>query len=174
MNIKKALLLSILLSIAIISSAYCAISPKDLLPASGKIKGFSVLAGTLQYGKGDDISIIYDGGYELYIAKGVIDAVRQLYQRKSDYVEITTHTMKSAKAAKDITMYWVKENKAKKTASSAKNKAKWEIYTSQLPSTTITYGYKGIYFFTITTLYKGDKATQDIKLFTNYIVNKIP
>ena len=83
MNIKKILLSSILFSLAIISTAYCAISPKDLMPASGKIKGFTVMDGTLQYGKGDDISTIYDGGYELYITKGVIDAARQLYQRKS-------------------------------------------------------------------------------------------
>jgi hypothetical protein len=173
MNIRKTLLVSLLIILVIVSAAYCEATCKDLLPDSGKVKSFEILKGTLQYGKGDDITKIYDGGYELYLENGVIDAARQLYQQKNDYVEVTVHTMKSAKNAKDFTMYWVKVNKAKKNVSPSKKKPKWETYTSQLPGTSITYGCKGKIFFTVSTLYKGKKADKDTKKFTDFLIGKI-
>jgi len=133
---------------------------QKLLPANDAVKGFTIMAGSLTYGKGDDISKIYNGGYELYIRNGVVDAARQMYQRKDDYIEVTVHTMKSSKAAKSFFAYWQKVNKVK-TVTRAKRSASFVVTKPAVTG----YMAVGEYFVTVSGFYKADRASGDAKAF---------
>ncbi len=164
--------LVVILAIAILASAaYCAPVPavQKLLPSANAVKGFSIMANSLVYGKGSDISKIYNGGYELYTKNGVIDAARQMYQRKDDYVEVTVHEMKSAKAALDFLKYWQKENKVKALTKSAGITG----FIVTKPNTQ-TYFIKGKYFVTVSAFYAADKARADLVSFKTVIGKAIP
>lgn len=153
------------------SAAYCASVPavQKLLPSANAVKGFTIMAGSLVYGKGDDVSKIYDGGYELYTKNGVVDAARQMYQRKDDYAEVTVHTMKTPKAALDFLKYWQKENKAKTLTRSAGTMG----FLVTKPNTQ-TYFVKGKYFVTVSAFYAADKAKADLVSFRTLIAKAIP
>jgi hypothetical protein len=149
-------------------NALAAKSVQDLLPAKNAVKGWSITPSSLQYGKGDDLTIIYDGGYELYTKSGVVDAARQLYQRGSDYVEVTVHTMKDAKAASRFLAYWQKQNKVK---SLSRTKAS-SYFTTTEPNTAV-YFTTGKYFTTVNAFYKSGKAKADAVAFMGAIERNI-
>lgn len=154
--------LSVLLTLAICGAVCAAAAPavQKYLPSQNAVKGFAPMKGSLQYAKGDDLTNIYNGGYELYTKNGVLDAARQMYSRGNDYVEVTVHTMKSDKAAADFVKYWQKENKVKsleKTKSSS-------LFVITKPSVT-SYSATGKYFVTVSALYTGDKAKTDAREF---------
>lgn len=141
---------------------------QQILPDKDDVKDFKIVSGSLVYGKGDDITKIYNGGYELYTKNGVVDAARQMYQRKSDYIEVTTHTMKSDKHASDFLTYWQKQNKVK---SLTKTKTSAGFIVTK-PSV-MSYVIVGKYFVTVQAMYTGDKAVQDVKTFNSVIEKKI-
>jgi len=148
------------------SAAFCADVPaiQKMLPAKDSVKGFAVLPGSLQYGKGDKLTVIYNGGYELYTNNGVIDAVRQMYNRDSDYVEVTLHTMASPKAALAFLKYWQKENKVKALTKSGKATS----FTITKPNV-MSYFVVGKYFATVGAFYAEKKAKPDVKAFAAVI-----
>ncbi len=137
---------------------------QKLLPSANSVKGFTILADSLVYGKGNDISKIYNGGYELYTDNGVIDAARQMYQRGGDYVEVTVHTMKSDKAALDFLKYWQKENKAKSLAKSGGSTG----FLVTKPGVT-AYFVRGKYFATVSAFHAEEKAANDAATFRSVI-----
>ena len=122
----------------------------------------------LQYGKGDGLTNIYDGGYGDYIKAGVVDAARNLYQRKADTMEVTVHTMKSAKAAAAFFAKDAKANKAK-TFSQTKTSAGAVGYSA---GQALGYGYSGSYYVAVTSMYGGAKARADAQTFVKVIINK--
>ncbi len=63
------------------------------------VKGWTLVKDTTLYGKGDGITSIYNGGYQLYTKAGVQEALRRMYEEKDRYVEVTVHRMSSAAAA---------------------------------------------------------------------------
>lgn len=141
---------------------------QKMLPVKDSVKGFSVVAKSLVYGKGDDIVKIYNGGYEVYTDNGVVDAVRQMYQRNNDYVEVTVHTMKSEKAATDFLKYWQKENKvAKLTTTKASSR-----FTVTKPSVT-TYWVTGRFFTTVSAFYSANTAAKDAEAFASYVEKQV-
>lgn len=143
------------------ASALLAASPVEkLLPGKDAVKGWSVLPGSLQYGKGDDLTKIYNGGYEVYTDNGVIDAARQMYQRGSDYIEVTIHTMKSDKAAADFLKYWQKQFKATVVS---KNIRSANFFMTK-PNVS-RYFVSGKYFVTISAFHSGVKAANDSSAF---------
>ena len=164
----KHLIYVILISLVIAGAACAAAKVQDALPAKGAVKGFGVMPKSLAYGKGDNISSIYDGGYEVYTKAGVIDAARQMYQRGNDYVEVTVHAMKSPKAALDFLRYWQKENKVK---SLTKGKLSTSFVITK-PSAAV-YFVTGAYFTTATAFYPADKATRDLAGFEAVIEKRI-
>lgn len=131
-----------------------------LLPAKDAVKGWSIMPKSLQYGKGSDLSKIYDGGYELYIKNGVIDAARQMYQRADNYVEVTIHTMKSEKAASDFLKYWRKQFKA--TAMSKRIRSANFLVTEP---NVARYFVTGRYFTTVMAFHEVEKAAKDTQAF---------
>lgn len=88
-----------------------------LLPKTGEVAGWKIYAGTLQYAKGEKLTDIYDGGYELYTKKGVQDAATQVYSNGKVTLTVTLHTMTSANAAKAFLDYWKKESGGRKLTS---------------------------------------------------------
>ena len=165
--IKKIIFSAMLLVFAL--AAYAATAPVlQLLPNSNAVKGFGVLSGSLQYGKGDDLTKIYDGGYELYTKGGVIDAARQMYQKKKEYVEVTIHTMKSEKVAIDFLKYWQKENKIKSLTKSAASNG----FLVSKPNTS-AYFVKQKYFYTVSTFRSDTAAKQSVNAFVTAIAKRI-
>ena len=148
--------------LALISAASGAQTPavQKLLPAANAVKGFAIMPGSLAYGKANDLSRIYDGGYELYTKNGVIDAARQMYQRGGDYVEVTIHTMKSEKAALEFLKHWQKENKAKSLTKSGASTG----FLVTKPSVT-AYFVQGKYFATVSAFHAPEKAAKDANAF---------
>ncbi|MGQ9454908.1 MAG: hypothetical protein ACUVRS_05240 [Armatimonadota bacterium] len=166
---KRLLILIVLVIISVVVCAAESPAIKKLLPSDGAVKGFKIVAGSFVYGKGHDLSKIYDGGYELYIKNGVIDAGRQMYQRDKDYVEVTMHTMKSDKAATDFLKYWQKENGVKSLSKSSGT----TYFVVTKPSVGL-YFIKRHYFGTIAAFYPEERAKKDVTAFRDEIARLIP
>lgn len=161
--------IAIALLLILTAAAHAASTPivQQLLPAKDSVKGFSIMPDSLQYGKGDGITSIYNGGYELYTKNGVVDAARQMYQSGSNYVEVTVHTMKSDKAALDFLKHWQKENKVG-SLTRTKTSTSFAVTKPNIGSYCVT----GKYLTTVTAFHSGSKATADVKSFMAAIEKK--
>lgn len=164
--VKAARLTALIVLMAFCATAAAVGQPlaQRMLPVKDSVKGFSVVSGSLVYGKGDDISKIYNGGYKLYTDNGVIDAARQMYQRKNDYVEVTVHTMKSEKAALDFLKYWQKEHKVSKLTTTRTSTS----FTVTRP-TVMVYWVTGRYFTTVAAFYSSDTAVKEAGAFASFV-----
>jgi len=153
----------------LVSSAAHAAAPavEKLLPEKGDVPGFTIMSDSLNYGKGEGITSIYDGGYELYTRNGVVDAARQMYQRRKDFVEVTVHTMKSEKAAKDFVKYWAKERQVSKVTTSKRATG----FVTVKPNV-MAYYAMGKYFVTVSAFYPAERATKDVNAFINVIESR--
>jgi len=140
---------------------------EKLLPAKGGVAGFVIMPDSLVYGKGADVSKIYDGGYELYTKSGVIDAAKQMYQRGRDYIEVTVHAMKSGKAALDFVKYWAKQRGSKPVATRLGTG-----FTVSKPNV-MAYYAMGKYFVTVSAFYSTDKSVKDATAFVAAVKKKI-
>ena len=111
---------TIILAVAVALSASAAQQDplQKLLPKSGDL-GWTVMKDSHQYGKGEGLTEIYDGGYKQYTDAGVTEASKQTYQKGKAFLEIVLHRMKSARAARDFYDYWKTE-----AGKSAKNVSK--------------------------------------------------
>ena len=163
---RKALIIAILMLVA---ATTCTAAPalQKLLPAKGDVKGFAPMADSLTYGKGDDVSKVYNGGYELYTKNGVIDVARQMYQRDKDFVEVTVHTMKSPKAATDFVKYWAKERGGKLRVT--KHYAGFTVTKPNM----MGYYAMGRYFVTLSAYHPAAKSAKDIEAFAQAIRKKV-
>lgn len=135
---------------------------QKLLPAKNEVAGFDTLKDSLVYGKGADLSKIYDGGYELYTKAGVIDAAKQMYQRGNDYAELVVHTMKSPKAAMDFLKYWAKQRSGKVVTSKT-----YAGFTVTKPNMMGYYAFDK-YFVTISAYYPSAKSA-DVDAFAQAV-----
>lgn len=119
------------------------------------LRGWSVVKDTTVYGKGNDITKIYNGGFEVYTKAGVTEALRRLYSKKSDYAEVTVHRMKSAKAAAAFLADRYKmETKKKLPAGTIR------FQVSGAGSTT-AYAVSGAWYLTVVTYDSSAKAKKD-------------
>lgn len=164
---RVATLIFVLLLLAV--TAYGAATPAivKLLPAKGDVAKFGIMSNSLTYGKGTDVSKVYDGGYELYTDHGVIDVARQMYQRDKDYIEVTVHTMKSAKLALDFVNYWAKERSGK-----LRTTKRYSGFTVTKPNV-MGYYAMGKYFITVSAYYPATKSVKDIEAFAQAIRKKV-
>lgn len=161
----RTALVAIMLALWLAVSCAAAPAVQKLLPA--KVNGFVPMADSVTYGKGVDVSKIYDGGYETYTKRGVIDAARQMYQRDKDYLELTVHTMKSAKAATDFVKYWAKERGGK-----TRTTKQYTGFTVPKPNLMGYYAI-GKYFVTVSAFYSNSKAPQDVEAFVTAVRKKV-
>lgn len=164
---RTGLVVVVLAALAVGACAAGTPAVQKLLPAKGEVAGFGILADSLIYGKGADLTKIYDGGYELYTKNGVIDAAKQMYQRDSDYVEVVVHTMKSSKAALDFVKYWAKQRDGKAVASKSGTG-----FMVKKPNV-MAYYAMGKCFVTVAAFHAPDKAAKDANVFVAAISKKI-
>lgn len=166
MAMRTVLIIAMLL--AVFTTA-CVAAPalQKLLPVKNDVQGFAPMADSLTYGKGDDVSKVYNGGYELYTKNGVIDVARQMYQRDKNFVEVTVHTMKSTKAALDFVKYWTKERGGK-----LRTTKRYSGFTVTKPNM-MGYYAMGRYFVTLSAYYPAAKSAKDIEAFAQVIRKKL-
>jgi len=83
---------------------------KRLLPSGKAVRaGWVRVKESFQYGAGKNLTKIYNGGYQMYLDHGVIDAAQVGYKSKAGYTTLTLHTMKSPSACRSFYDYWRKE-----------------------------------------------------------------
>jgi len=164
---KISLFIPALLAVASIALLAAANAPVAKLLPEPKDKGLSqwkAVPKAVQYGKGEGLTEIYDGAYKDYLDAGVVDAVRNLYQRGKDYVEVTVHTFKSPKAA---------ANFFRRETPSIKKKLIVKTYWGAWAvSEGKGYGYSGKYYATVIAIHSGPKADKDAKVFIEAFIRR--
>ena len=168
MSVRRNIIATAVLLIAVATSAFAASAVEKLLPTGSSVKSWSVMADSLQYGKGKSLVDIYNGGYELYTDRGVVDAARQMYKQGDKYIEVVIHTMKSEKAAADFLNYWQKENKIKSLSKSKSS----SYFVITKPNTAVYFTTKN-YFTIANAFHSGDQARKDVVAFMEAIDSRI-
>lgn len=163
---RKALITALLL-IAAVTACVAMPALQKLLPTKGDVAKFDAMADSLTYGKGDDVSKVYNGGYEVYTNRGVVDVARQMYQRDKDYIEVTVHTMKTSKAALDFVKYWSKERGGK-----VRTTKRYSGFTVTKPNAMGYYAF-GKYFLTVSAYYPATRSAKDLEAFALAIRKKV-
>jgi hypothetical protein len=77
-----------------------------LLPKASELKGWEEVKDSFVRAKGQELTKLYDGGYNLYLEHGVVEAAQKLYRKDKLYLTVTAHTMKDAKTAVAFVTYW--------------------------------------------------------------------
>jgi hypothetical protein len=162
---KKAILLLSLFVFSVVAIA--AVAPSKLLPTEKEVKGWKLVQGAQVEAEGEDLTKIYDGGYKLYLDHGVTEAVRDIYLKKTDVMEITIHLMKSEKAAKDFFTYWQKQLRVK----SVERKNGYILFTSPKPP--VGWLVSGKYLVSAVPSKEGAAAAKDAKSFLLAVQKKI-
>lgn len=114
-------LLAVLVLILCASAAFATDVPNPppgvvkWLPASGEVKGWDIQPNTLVYVAGNDLTEIYDGGYELYTKAGVQEAAQQMYKRNNQIVTVTIHRLDSMADAKKLYKHFEVSDKKQPT-----------------------------------------------------------
>ncbi len=116
------------------------------LPAASELTGWQEVKGSYQYGTGDGLTAIYNGGYMMYVNAGVVEAAQRLYRKDKLYLTITTHTMRTANAASAFLQHWEKAN-AKEKRESTPGRGKG--FVVMVGGATNVYWVQGGYFVTI-------------------------
>ena len=164
---KLSIFIPALLAVASIALMAAANPPVAKLLPGPKDKGLSqwkAVPKAVQYAKGESLTEIYDGAYKEYLDAGVVDAVRNLYRRGKDYMEVTIHTMKSARAAASFF--------GRETASNKKKLIVKTYWGASAVSEGKGYGYSGKYYATAIAISSGPKADKDAKAFINAFMKK--
>src|SRR5512142_3220145 len=71
------------------------VMPADMVKDWKPVNGSEVYAS-----RGQELTVIYDGGYQEYTNAGVTEALRRVYQNGKHYIEVTSHLMKTPRAAR--------------------------------------------------------------------------
>jgi hypothetical protein len=85
---------------------------KKLLPKDQQVKGWTLFPKSYVYAQGKGLTSIYDGGYKLYLDRGVTEAVEQIYRGQSGMITLTVHGMQSERDSARFYEYW-KQSAAK-------------------------------------------------------------
>ena len=128
----------------------------------GVVLGWKEMPSSARYVAGKDLTEIYDGGIDLYLKHGVLDAQQRIYQKGSDYLTATAHTMKSAKHAADFVAYWKKN--LGKTKSVAVTKP-WNGFIWQQDGSVTVQANKGVIYLNINLLSDKKTAVADAQKF---------
>lgn len=121
-------------------------SPCAKLLPSTELKSWKEVSGSYLYGKGDGLTSIYNGGYQLYLKNGVQEAAQKLYQRGDVVVTVTAHTMKDSPAARKFVDYWRNAHRKHKPQSL---KLAGTGFWIQADGATTFYWARGRFFVTV-------------------------
>ncbi|GBC95635.1 hypothetical protein HRbin16_01427 [bacterium HR16] len=145
-NLLRQIALLLMLFGALLAWAEGENSPCAKLLPTTELKGWKAVNGSYLYGKGEGLTSIYNGGYQLYLKNGVQEAAQKLYQRGNLYATVTTHTMKDASAASKFVQYWRNTHRKQKPQSL---KITGTGFWIQADGATTFYWAKGRFFVTV-------------------------
>lgn len=170
MRLRNTLFFTLTFLLASSTVALCAKTPvvKKFLPDSGDVKGVDVLKNSYIYGKGDDISKIYNGGYEYYTDNGIVDAARQMYESGGKYYEITVHTVETEKKA---VSFLVKERN-EKDGSNIKMTGGKRYFTVSDPGSGY-YATCDKYYLSVIAFGSSDKEAQTVNKLASEVISRI-
>ena len=169
MNSRHTILcVALIIVLLLAAAANSAPDVQKLLPVKGELAGFDIMPETLVYGKGVNVSKVYNGGYEVYTKNGVIDVAKQMYRRGDAFVEVTGHTMKSAKAATDFINYWAKQRDAK--AGTIADTGFGFVVTKP---NVMAYYSMDKYFVTVGAFHTQGNPSKDVELFAKAVRKKV-
>ena len=118
-------------------------SKNDLLviAVDAPVAGWNLLKDSTIYGSGSGLADIYDGGYEVYTNAGVVEALRRMYVKGEEYIEVTVHSMKSPDAAGAF----LAERYQMETEDKAPDKPGWNRFTASGIGGTTAYAVEALY-----------------------------
>ena len=68
-------------------------------PTAAEVPGLTATGDARHCGGGEELTLIYDGGYQRYVEAGVTSASQRFFRLAGATVEVTLHQMKSQEAA---------------------------------------------------------------------------
>jgi|GEM_PF-7045336 hypothetical protein len=68
-------------------------------PTAAEVSGLKTTGDARHCGSGEELTVIYDGGYQRYVEAGVISASQRFFQLRGGTVEVTLHQMRNQEAA---------------------------------------------------------------------------
>ena len=81
-------------------------------PTAAEVPGLQALGDARHCGGGEELTVIYDGGYQRYVQAGVISASHGFFRIPGGTVEVTLHEMKNQEAADKFLASLCKDIKA--------------------------------------------------------------
>jgi len=141
-----------------------------LLPTVKDLKGWQEVGGSYQYGKGEGLTKIYNGGYNLYTDKGVLEAAQKLYRKGSDILTVTVHTMKEAASARSFVGHWKKTNLKEKMS---RTPAPGEGFVMVANGATVLYWARDRFFVTMMVPSDEKKATGYCLMALKVVARKV-
>jgi hypothetical protein len=145
-----------------------AASRDDLLAiaADSPVEGWTAVPDSTTYAQGDGLAEIYDGGYEVYTGAGVVDALRRLYIRGEEYIEVTVHAMKSSRSAREF----LADRYRMETGKNAPTGSDWNRFTAIGMGGATAYAVEDRYLITVVAYSEGDKGKEQTALFVKSLV----
>jgi len=83
-----------------------------LFPTATEVPGLQAVGDARHCGGGEELTALYDGGFERYVQAGVTSASQRFFTVAGGNVEITLHEMKDDKAASTLLASLCKDIKA--------------------------------------------------------------
>lgn len=164
----SALAVTFIALVVLCSFPAVAASRDDLLAIAvdSPVDGWTAVPDSTTYAQGDGLAEIYDGGYEVYTDAGVADALRRLYIRGEEYIEVTVHGMKSSRSAREFLADRYKMETGKK----APTGSDWNRFTASGMGGATVYAVQGPYFITVVAYSEGDKGKEQTALFVKSLI----
>ncbi len=81
-------------------------------PTAAEVPGLQAMGDTRHCGGGEELTVIYDGGYQRYVRAGVTSASQGFFRIPGGTVEVTLHEMKNQEAAATFLASLCKDIKA--------------------------------------------------------------
>jgi hypothetical protein len=138
-----------------------------LLPSDNEVAGWEIYPDTLVYVEGDELTQIYDGGFELYKSKGALRASQQMYKKGSLIATVTIDGMSSMNSAKNIFKYFQKTDKKLPTYKKLWTLTESYIYSADGSSNGNLYRYT--FFATVMVNAEGTQGRQAAESFLKAI-----
>jgi hypothetical protein len=84
----------------------------QFFPTAADVPGLKAMGDARHSGGGEELTLLYDGGYQRYVQAGVIGASQRFFRLGGGTVETTLHQMKSEDAAAKFLSSLCKDIKA--------------------------------------------------------------
>jgi hypothetical protein len=105
-----------LLALICLAAPGFAVADRDpflrFFPTATEVPGLKAMGDARYCGDAEELTVIYDGGYQRFVQAGVVSASQRFFQVPSGTVQVTLHEMKEEKAAETFLVSLCKDIKA--------------------------------------------------------------